>query len=370
MNGYRGQAEAGISEAGPQVVRRTGRNVHLAETVVFLDGLSGTGKTMMGPILSSFDRVEVQRMDHTYDYLCTMQFLGQIEPEAVVTLLRLHTDLVIYNAMLGRESNFRWKDLSGVLNNPRGWRYLRRLLYPDGAPVIERIKQDRPVLQIHIHQLLGIAQPLFAAFGERLRYVEMVRHPLYLVDFWLSWSERFCNVPQDFNLWLQYGEAQLPWFVAGWEERYLASGPMDRTIYIIDSLTRRAEETLGAMDVGTRRRVLVIPFERFVVDPEPYVGRLERLLGTGRTATTPGELRRQKVPRKLWTDGRDVGVYRRYNWRPPTRDDSEEAERQRRWEAIARQASPEGMHVLERLCTEYKSRHLRETSDAQPEGSV
>ena len=54
------------------------RHVHIAEQVVFVDGLTGTGKTMMGPVLGSLDRVEVQRFDHIPEFVCALQFLDRI----------------------------------------------------------------------------------------------------------------------------------------------------------------------------------------------------------------------------------------------------------------------------------------------------
>ena len=45
------------------------RHVSLGQDILFLDGLTGTGKTMMVSILGSFDRVELVRFEHSYEYL-------------------------------------------------------------------------------------------------------------------------------------------------------------------------------------------------------------------------------------------------------------------------------------------------------------
>ena len=49
------------------------RECQIIESVVFLDGVSGTGKTMIAPILSTFDRVEIQRIEHIYEYVCALR---------------------------------------------------------------------------------------------------------------------------------------------------------------------------------------------------------------------------------------------------------------------------------------------------------
>jgi hypothetical protein len=336
------------------------RNVRIADQIAFVDGLSGTGKTMMGSILSSFDRVEVQRMDPIHEYICAMRFLGRMEEDAAVALVRMYADLALYNLMIGRESNFRWKDLSGVISNPGGWRYLLRLLQPDGEPVLARIKQARPILHIHSHQILGISRPLFLAFGEGLRFVVMVRNPLYLVANYRPWMGLLGNHPRDFTICFDYQGVSLPWFALEWEGKYTSSNMMDRAIYCIERLARLAEDALDILDDANRQQVVVVPFERFVVDPWPYLHRIEAALATTTTVATGRTLGKQKVPRRLTTAGRDRPIYRRYSWQRPSRDSDESTELQKRWDYVEREATKEGLDVLERLSSSYQERYLRQ----------
>jgi hypothetical protein len=336
-----------------------GRNTQLVDQIVFVDGLSGTGKTMMGPILSSFDRMEVQRFDHIHEYICGLSYLGRMEEDAAVSLIRIYVDLACYNVMIGRETNFRWKDLSGVLSNPRGWRYLKRLFQPDGDAVMDRIKQTRPILQIHSHQLLGISERLFTALGKRLTLVEMVRHPLYLLSHWYSCIDRLAVDPRVFMLSINHDGATIPWFTKGWEAEFVASNKMDRVIRLIYRLSQQVHETLDAMDEETRQQVMMIPFERFVVDPWPYLHDFEGRLDTAATSSTTKAMRKQKVPRKLTTDGRDLAIYRRYNWESPPKDGNEGDELQKRWDFAAAEATKEGLDLLEKMGAEYQERYLQ-----------
>lgn len=335
------------------------RNAQLVERVLFLDGLGGTGKTMMGPILSSFARVETQRMDHVHEFVCALHFLGRMTEDATVVMSRMYGDIALYNSMIARESNFRPKDLSGVLKNPGRWTYVRRLFAPDGDAVLPRLQRERPILHIHSHQMLGIAGPVFRAFGPALRMVEMVRHPLSLVAFFSTWIERFARDARDFNVWFDHRGTSLPWWARGWEEKFLASRPMDRVIYLIERLNDLADNALAALDDEARARVVVIPFERFVVEPWPYLQRIEAALETTMTPTTRRVLRREKVPRRQSGAGRDLAIYRRYAWEPPAPGSTEADELRRRWEFAARDASPEALAVLETMGAAYEARYLK-----------
>jgi len=334
------------------------RPSHIADQILFVDGLSGTGKTMMGPIMSCFNRVEIQRIEHIYEYSCILRFLQRIEKDAAVELIQMYIDLACYNTMIGRESNFRWKDVSGVLSNPHGKRYLMRLFQPDGDAVLERIERTRPVLQIISHHILGVAETLFSALGDRLTMLEMVRNPIYLVQHWYSTVSRYDNNPRIFTIMLDHNGQHVPWFAYGWEDKYLASNNMDRAIYIIDWFTRMTDDALDRLEEKRRSQVLVIPFERFVVDPSPYLKQLEQLLGTTPRRSMQKTLKREKIPRKLTTDGRDLEIYRRYSWHPPSEDSTEENELQQRWKFAAERATPEAMEVLARMGAAYEEKYL------------
>ena len=333
---------------------RVSRPKMLVPQVVFLDGLTGTGKTMMAPILATLDRMEAPRLEHTYEYVCALHFLGRMEDDAAAVMLRMHLDLACYNSMIARESNFRWRDLSGVVRN-QGLRYLRRLFFEDGAQVVDRIERERPILPIVSHQALGTMNPLFESLGERLLVIEMVRHPLHLLEHWYSYIDRHGTDLRDFTVWIEHEGRQLPWFAFGWERRYIESNKMDRVILAIDWLTKVADEVRRRQGA----RILTVPFERFVTGPGEYLSALEQTLGTRSTRRTRKELRRQKVPRKLTTAGVDDDVYRRYGWTPPAESSTERSELDRCWQFADKEASREALDVLERMCTAYMDEYLK-----------
>ena len=352
-----GDMNPGLSAVPPEPGTRVGRGVGLARQVVFLDGLTGTGKTMLSPILATLARMEAPRLEHIYEHLCVLNALGRLEDDAADAMLALYIDLASYNSMIARESNFRWKDLSGVLAN-QGWRYVRRLFMPDGDAVARRIETERPILPILSHQAFGVMSPLFRVMGPRLTVVEMVRHPLHLIEHWYSHIDNYGTSDRDFTISVNGESGLLPWFASGWESLYESSSRMDRVIYSIEKLTLGAAANCERLSDAHRERVLVIPFEAFVLGPHPYLDRIAKRLETRATPATARALRRQKVPRRVSTGGPDKAIYRRYAWRPPASGTSEEKELSQRWGRAASEASPAALEVLERLSVEYETKHL------------
>ena len=197
----------------------------------------------------------------------------------------------------------------------------------------------------------------FRAFGDRLKVIEMVRHPLYLLEHWYSYIDRHGTDCRDFTIWLNHKGQALPWFAVGWEDKYSESSSMDKVIYSIQWLTQKANETLVSLSEVQRKQVLIIPFEKFVLDPWPFVDAVGALLGTEPTAATKRVLKRQRCPRELVAAGPAKEIYKRYGWKKPEAGTTEPAELKKRREFAKSLASRAALNTLDTLCAEYENRY-------------
>ncbi len=338
------------------------RKPYLAERVVFVGGYAGCGKSLMTPIVGSLARVEIQKYNYTLEHICSLYFLGEIEERAAIAMIRMLTDLDLYNMMMSRETNFRFLDMSSIFKNPAPWRYIRRLFQPGDAAVAERIRKEKPILQTMTHQLLVLSPPLFKALGDRLRIIEIVRHPLFMLKQWYLYIERYGIDARDFTICFNCEGHPLPFFARGWGEKYLRSNSMDKVIYSLAYLTRWSEEIVRGLSEPERKQVLIVPFERFVLDPWPYLTQIELFLETEMTSATRRELKRQKVPRKMIADGADMPIYRTYGWKPAEKGADETREFARRRQYAAELATPQAMEVLDQLCAAYEKKYFRGTT--------
>ena len=336
---------------------------YLTGKVVVLNGLSGCGKTMLSPIIGALPRVELMQYSYVLEYVCQLKYLGRIETDVASALTGLITDLHLYNIMMGRETNFRPADLSSVFRNPRPMRYFLRLFQAGDEAVINRGQVERPILLLTTHNLLPISLPLFEALGPRVLFVELVRHPLYrIIQHSIAMEREQFETggnSRSFLIMFEYKGVRLPWFAYGWEEVFLTASPIEKAIYVMDYMTKQAER-LGVFGAGYGRDdVLVIPFERFVIDPLPYMRRLETALSTKMDSCTRRMMRKQKVPRKMYAEGIDLERYKQYGWEPPEKNSNEAKEFERRRQFAAERASPEAMEILDQLCVDYEAKYLK-----------
>ena len=334
------------------------RRTHLARQIIFVDGLSGSGKTALFKAVSSIDRVEMTRIEPICDYICILRFLDRMPEDAAIALLRLQLDRILYNMMISREINFRPDDMTTILDSPLRSRYLERLFLSDGPVVQKRIDKEHPILQIMTHQLLGISFPLFQAFEDRFVIIEMVRDPLFIINAWFSYFDRYGTDPFEFTICMNHNGNDLPWFTRGWERIFVGLNKMDRIIKSIEFLAIQKKGFLKNLSTKNSQKILQIPFEKFVVDPWPYINQIEGKLGAHCLPDVQRILHDQNIPREVTLDVPDKSAFKKYGYHPLKKEASEQSIKEAQWHFIEENASIEGLKLLERLCEDYQKEYL------------
>lgn len=304
------------------------------EPIIFVDGITRAGKSMLGPILSSFEGVELERMEESIEHVACLYRMGKLTRDAAVTILRMQVDQYLYESLIGRNTNFRFTDHSGIWRSGHPWRYLRRLWMKDGPAVMARLRLERPVFQNMTHDQLANFELHDEALGQRLRMLEMIRHPVDLADSWLRrrfGTGRYGEDPLVFSFCIRYRGQDLPYYVAGWEETYLSASPADRVIRMLAKVWDDNQSAYRLLRPEQQQRVLFIPFEDFIQRPMPFLKAVERWVGRCMTRATAAALKRQRCPHTLPLEVR-----------------------QTRQARLQREASPQGMAILERLVREYE----------------
>lgn len=329
------------------------RNLNLCKDIVILDGLTGTGKTMFTPLISSFKRIQNARFEYMFEYLCIAAKMSKLTEDASHSFLNLLADLKFYDGVISREVNFRPGDLSSVFNSTKSYQYIRQLWLKDGESAEERIKIEKPILFLTTHQLLSCMDPAFSAFANRLKVIEMVRHPLYLIDHWESYIMMHGNSGRDFTIWLDESGIAVPWFAHGWENKYINSSSYDKVVYSIEYLMKSVF-TLAKVN-NCNESIYFIPFEKFVLEPSSYISRLELFLGTNIGASTFKVLKRQHIPRKSINAGPQKSIYKRYALKVFNSEISDSDDYEHKFRAAKKNCSHAAFEILARLSEEYES---------------
>jgi hypothetical protein len=329
----------------------------LTEQIVIIDGQPGCGKSMLSAIISSLDRVELRAYPFEVEWICRLFSLKKIDNDAAKTMIKMLVDLKLYQTMMGRDVNFRCSDLSSAFRDANPWRYFKRIFQEGDVVIPQRIKDERPILNLTTHNLLYICEPVISAFGSKAVFVEVVRHPLYMIKQQYLNMQRLVNNPRDIAMYVDYNGKQLPYYAVGWEQKFLDSNDMEKAIFAMAEIDQLGKEKRKLWVEGAQPLTITIPFEKFVIDPLPYMERIAVLLDTKTTKRTCKVMRKQNVPRSQPADAPNFASYKKCGWVPPS-GVSEQEELNSRREFVAEKASTEALAIIDALSEEYEAKYL------------
>lgn len=280
---------------------------HLQGTIVIVDGFGRTGKGMIGTILSSFEGIEIERIEYVLEWVSVLYRLGKISHDASVWALQTEADNLLINSMAGRNTNFRYADQSSVWKVPAALRYFRRIFLRDKDSVITQIEKTHPIFQFQTHAQLSNVNMYCDAFGSRLKFVELMRHPIDIIDAWnrRGFGDRFGNDPLQLTMCVQHEGTEVPYLAIGWEDIYITATPLERIVRMIESWWNVSMSTYDSLSENIKKQIFFIPFEEFVQNPQPYLHSLSSFIGSSLTRHTSGILRRENCPRILSIGDRD-----------------------------------------------------------------
>lgn len=277
------------------------RKNNLLQEFVLVDGIGSSGKGMLSHILASFKRVEKQRNDMIFDTIPRIYMLGKISFDAASILMITEADQQLYHTMMSRAVNFRFKDSTGVFQNPRPFRYIHRLFMKEGDAVVERIKNEKPIFQNAPHDALRNSKLFFDVFGNKIKIVYILRDPIEIIYDWYKrgFGDRIGVDPREFQFSIEYKDNIVPLYAYGWEDDYIGLGPIDRNIRMVYYHFKGNMGSYNKLTTERRKKVMLILFDELVSNSMPICERIANFLGTEITHQTKKTLKRENCPRKI-----------------------------------------------------------------------
>jgi hypothetical protein len=323
----------------------------LKNDIIIVDGLWGTGKSLLGPIVSGMDRVEKAKLEHIYEYVAILRYLDKISPDAAAWMLKTYADLSQYNNLIGREVNLRWSDDSGLANNPNSFQYIKRMFGNEGDQKLVDINDNNIALNVMSHMLLLVADPIFEAYGERAKIIEIVRHPLYMVKHWYSYLQRF-DSPREFTVSFNYRGNKVPWFVVGWEDEFIKANMMNKALLSIIRLYAWLDDSIEKA-AAKGNSVLTFSFEAMAMTPDEPLQLLESFLGRRHYPRLSAILRKQKIPRRTISQGKGHAAY---GWSKDSTKSEEQVYAQH-FEFVRENGSSANVDKLQQLIETYNDKY-------------
>ena len=335
------------------------RDKTLLNELVIVDGQPGCGKTLLSAILASMPRVELLQYSPLLENICALHHLNKITKDAALTMLQIEFDLILYETMMSRNTNFRPTDLSSAYRDVKFFTYLKRLFEKGDEKVPEKILSKKPILHFATHNLLGFSDLLMQKVVKKLLIIEVVRHPLYMImqqtlnhENW----DKGNSTARQFHLYINKDGNNVPYYINEWDIDFANLNPAEKAIYEMSYMFEKVESFKRKFP---NNNIVTIPFESFVLDPLPFVNKINNKLDIVLTNTTKKIMKKQKVPRKRISDGIPLDIYKRCGWEPPdkTLTEKEELDKRKRFVLLAG-ANNQSLEVLDKMIEDYENKYF------------
>lgn len=249
-------------------------------------------------LLGSLEDCELERIEEVIDYIGFMYSFGKMSHDAAVTMLRIFPDVHLYNALLSRNLNFRWRDASSVWRAARPMSYLKRLFGDEHQDALKAQGAEKAIFQNHTHFQMERIGIHFDAHPETLKVIELQRHPIDLVHAW--WSKKrggdLCRSPWNVAICGRRGDDCVHHLAFGWEREYLAMAPLARIVNMLHGAQMRARDTYKALPAERREKVMLVDFDDLTTRPAEVIEKAAGFLGSHTTPATARTIRKLRLP--------------------------------------------------------------------------
>ena len=271
----------------------------LTKNIVFVDGITRVGKTMLCNVLAYIRNVSPSQMIDPLEVLLPMYVTGHIDRNAVSAFLRIYLNKQFYNFKLSRDVNFRYDDLTSVHNSYRTKELFQNLHKADGDAVIDELRNDADIFQFMTHDLMT-HYSFFKDLNIDVKVLELMRHPVDTVHSWYArgWGERFDNDdPRSGTTLYKYGDKTIPHYALGAEDQYLNLNPMEKCVFMHNRLINKTLIQFGQLSLDEKSKILLLKFEDILQQPSHQIERICHFLDSEPTEYIDKALHDARLPR-------------------------------------------------------------------------
>jgi hypothetical protein len=248
----------------------------LTKKIVFVDGITRVGKTMLCTLLAYLRNVSPPQMIAPLEQLLPMYATGHLDRNALSAYLRLLLNERFYNFKLSRESNFRYDDLTSVHTSYRTKELFKNLHKADGDAIIDELSNDTDIFQFMTHDLLT-HYSLFRDLNIDVKVLELMRHPVDTAHSWYvrGWGERFDNEdPRSGTTLFKFGEKTIPHYALGLEDEYLCLNPMEKCLFMHNRLIHKTLTQFGQLSLAEKSQIMLLKFEDILQQPAQQIDKI------------------------------------------------------------------------------------------------
>ena len=272
----------------------------LPKKIIFIDGISRSGKLFTGTLLSTFKNYEHLEFGLNFERLCPALEFKKINEDFAKSYINNYLNELIYNKYLSRNVNFRPTDRTGVVNTQNYKLYKKRLKMKEGDNIIKQIKKENKSLLFVTHDILTTIKA-FNKLGLNYKMIEIFRNPFSLVMSWYKrgLGRRFGNDQRLFSLLIKKKNKISPWYDELFNDNIRNLNEIEKCIHYVYNLTTKSITDYSKLNKLEKNRIFITSYERLVENSYSEISKISIFLKSKLTKNTKIYIKKENIPKFL-----------------------------------------------------------------------
>ena len=253
---------------------------NFSDNILFISGLSRSGKSLFCPIISSLNNVENFYIIPLIEEILILNSLGYIKNDVADYLVKINFNHLIYENSIGRNFNFRRKDWTSIWNYKKTNLYLKRLNLKDGDIAYKRLLKRNSLSPFMLHNGITYSKLLFRNF-ENVKILHIQRHPIDIIISWLrkniTSNKSFLNQRHLFLL-LNIKNKIIPYHALRYYKKYLKLNHLERIIITIENIIMSHKKNYQKLSKKQKKQIFFMNFDNFVTNPNKELKKICKFL--------------------------------------------------------------------------------------------
>ena len=269
----------------------------ISKNIILIDGISRTGKLLLGSLIASFDKMEHLEMGENFEYLLPAVKLKKIDINFANSYLNNYLNQLIYNKYISRNVNFRPNDRTGVGTSKNPKIYYDRLKLAEGDQVIKLIKKQKNYLPLITHDI-AINLDILKKMKMNFKIIEILRNPVDTVYSWYKrgLGDRYANDQRIFTLLIKKNNKKYPWYnsLNGYSHKKYNS--CEKCVEHVINLNENSNLNLKKNSLN--KEILITTYEALTTNTNKELKKISKFLGTKINKKTLEFIKRENLPLK------------------------------------------------------------------------
>ncbi len=141
--------------------------------------------------------------------------------------------------------------------------------------------------------------------------INLIRNPLYMIKQNMWNMENLIGNNRHFVMYYEWEGQKLPYFFLNQERRMIKASTKEKAIFFLEWSRK---QSLLNKSVYSSENFYELTFESFVSSPNEHLEKISSILDTSISKSTKKSLKKEKIPRKILSHGRNRPIYKRVGW--------------------------------------------------------